>query len=506
VRNTFVFEVEPFDPRAAAKEGCSGSCGCSKRNGNQSFENELYQPNPGERLDHFSGPEHSQIGDRAVGKIPTTIVYDDKGSTLTYGEMISLAGDYFGHIFEMKNLARTPAGREQIRYARWKAVYQKTSPAPQVSAATPKAVVEREYKLAAVNHSHFSAGGHGRQAYSGYHTKALDLAFAAGQKSDQNMWREALTFEAFGNHFLTDIFSAGHVRTPRHEISQWYRQHYGDSLKKFIKYVADQLYRTMNQNKTLKWYEKLAETLFGEVRSQARGSIAKLGGEAINTFSLGDIISLALHDLDNCGLSVVSELDPTGNRVAGGYKWIAVGDSHLNTLGQECSRKPVPRNADTSIVRDMVNNAVKASIAELEKVRDAGKQNAGRNISLVEKALIIRKTLKAGIGLGYYAAFGYVPREDKSSKDLRLPINENDPAPLQWRWGKLGHALYWEVDAAVKGEIANRLAGRLADVPGQRERDALGAFVKLLQREGIKILQRAVERPAIQRARAARTP
>jgi hypothetical protein len=149
----------------------------------------------------------------------------------------------------------------------------------------------------------------------------------------------------------------------------------------------------------------------------------------------------------------------------------------------------------------MVNNAVKASISELEKIRELGKQNAGRKVSLVEKVMLIRKTLKSGIGLGYYSAFGYVPREDKSSKDLRLPRDENDAAPLQWRWGNLGAALYWEVDAAVKGEIASRLAGRLSDVPGQRERQALSAFVKLLQRDGILILQNAVRRPAIQKAR-----
>ena len=58
----------------------------------------------------------------------------------------------------------------------------------------------------------------------------LDLAYPgvsrrscqAGETSNPAVWRRALSKEAFADHFLTDLFSSGHVRTPRSEMQQWY--------------------------------------------------------------------------------------------------------------------------------------------------------------------------------------------------------------------------------------------------------------------------------------------
>lgn len=67
----------------------------------------------------------------------------------------------------------------------------------------------RYLKLAATNWDHF--GANALAAYKAGHTAALQ---AAGQGN----WSQAYAMEAFACHFLTDLFSAGHLRTPRKSL------------------------------------------------------------------------------------------------------------------------------------------------------------------------------------------------------------------------------------------------------------------------------------------------
>jgi hypothetical protein len=53
------------------------------------------------------------------------------------------------------------------------------------------------------------------KAYSALHTLALKKAVEAHEKNDDSLLTQAYFYEAFGSHFLTDLFSSGHMRTPR---------------------------------------------------------------------------------------------------------------------------------------------------------------------------------------------------------------------------------------------------------------------------------------------------
>ena len=161
----------------------------------------------------FIGTEHKSIGDDGSGHLVTTILYGDPPQALTFGDVVSLAGDYFGSFEELRRLGDTPAGRLELAWTRWDCLGNR-GPAPQVPQSVKDRVMDRYYDLAANNVTHFLWGGTSQPTYAQWHGQALVDAFEAGQLGDDSRWQRALAKEAFGDHFLTDSFAGGHVRTP----------------------------------------------------------------------------------------------------------------------------------------------------------------------------------------------------------------------------------------------------------------------------------------------------
>lgn len=465
-------------------------------------------------IEHFIGSEHRLIGDRGSNAASTIIVYDERGTRLTYGEMVALAGDYFTTYEEMRELSKTKAGRSAIAWARWDALDLKNQkvPEPNVPKEIKDSVVERYFLLASQNLSHFSAGGTGWLSYVRSHTNAMADAFEAGQKNDTNAWLRALTKEAFGHHFLTDIFSSGHVRTPRADLRAWYEANIPGSTDRLLTYLAKFMYDRLKS-----WQQLPPLTLWLEsfTKRNIKERVIKLGGEAVNTFSLGDIVSLALHDFDNEGLWVISERDVNGKPVPGGYRWPAVGDAHLGlsaTPRKRFTKNPVAAASNlpvnpTAVTRRMAINAVKLSLYELEKVRDLGRKMAGRSVSNSQKVA----TIKQALGTPPFAARLFVPKVDQTlGKNIPLPPVKNGRSPLEWRWGQLGSIAYEAVDVTVKGAIASGLFKQLPNVPDpvvavvatklkvriRGTRHVYRLFVEHLQKEGIRALELAVGRKA----------
>lgn len=75
----------------------------------------------------------------------------------------------------------------------------------------------RYLKLAANNADHF--GEWARLAYIAGHTASLQTAVAARATHDEQRLERAYAMNAFADHFLTDLFSAGHLRIPRKEMA-----------------------------------------------------------------------------------------------------------------------------------------------------------------------------------------------------------------------------------------------------------------------------------------------
>ncbi|TDD63830.1 hypothetical protein E1262_29880 [Jiangella aurantiaca] len=444
----------------------------------------------GDDLAEFSGPEHRDIADRASGQELTALAYGDPPARLTFGEVTALAGDYFGTYEEMRDLSRTAAGRVELAYARWHCLSLSGQgvPAPAASAATIQSVTDRYLLLASRNISHFSGGGTAWQAYTSWHAKALVDALDAGRTADAALWRRALTKEAFGLHFLTDSFSAGHVRTPRAEIRDWYAQRFPDSGQRILQYLARFLFDRLDERQQL---PQLAWWFGWVTRSVMVDRIRTLGGEAVANISLGDIVSLALHDFDNRGLDVVSDVDGDGKTVPGGHHWRAMGDGHLgsNRFGIETRRMAVV--------------AVIASLRELERVRGAGVKLGPADVSTSERTSAVRQAL----GSTVFAARGFVPREDAGrTAAVALRTADGSRAPMEWRWGQLGPVAYQAVDGTIRKRLADELRVFADQVPdpvdgpaGMRIHGIRGAyrlFIRHLRDDGIAVLERAVGRNA----------
>jgi hypothetical protein len=89
----------------------------------------------------------------------------------------------------------------------------------------------RYLALSSQNYCHFVCPAPGRgdgdnealRLYRAYHARALDAARAARDQADaEAALLGAIAIDAFGCHFLTDLFASGHIRVPRRVLGERY--------------------------------------------------------------------------------------------------------------------------------------------------------------------------------------------------------------------------------------------------------------------------------------------
>jgi hypothetical protein len=496
-------------------------------------------------FEEFGGDEHKAIGDRAAGNAQTDIMYGSPPRPLSFGDVVALAGDYFGSYSDLVDLARTPKGRIQLAWARWKCLGLDAREEPPADAKQRKAVQDQYFLLASQNLSHFSAGGTARDTYKKRHTVALQDALEAGQTSSQVLWRRAVAKEAFADHFLTDMFSAGHVRTPRDSIEQWYGRNMPGADQRLVRFMAQFVYdKLLEGGKNPGLLEaglQVVESISGYVTGRVRNKIRELGGEAINSFSLADIVSLVIHDYDNRGLEVVSDVDANGHKGSGPYRWRAVGDGHLGVGRPAAPRKrtspcvasptyagairsqqlahPCTRAAyspASALTTSMATASVIASLRDLERVRGIGVRLGRKPLSQAQRVQAIME----GTGKSGYAALRFVPREDfNSRRNVPLVQTGSTPSRLDWRWGQLGDLAYGEMDGIVRCRIAAELEDMIDDIDDKVTftlpagvatitvvgvKGALCEFVAYLRTYGIWAIEKAVAKRARPPERAKR--
>ncbi|KAF2392755.1 phospholipase [Pseudomonas frederiksbergensis] len=220
----------------------------------------------------FEGGEHTAIGDqtllRFVENAAPVLAHDvqlhlPNGLAPTYGQVLALGGDFYGISDRPVSDGATPADRlnrfiaafdtlavlsaSKVEAVKILAVMQKEIDAVKqaikdgkqpheaydalgdtlseewnkitgggsfVSALFP---LGRYLKLAANNADHF--GEWAQQAYIAGHIAALQHAAAAHASRDEKQLEVAYAMNAFADHFLTDLFSAGHLRVPRKALA-----------------------------------------------------------------------------------------------------------------------------------------------------------------------------------------------------------------------------------------------------------------------------------------------
>lgn len=222
----------------------------------------------------FEGGEHTAIGDSAflyfspndpgviAAQVPLTL---PNGLQLTYGQIVALAGDFYGVPGAPISDGTTPADIMtrftnayntlavdigavtdapnilQVMQTEITAVNQALANGQSASSAydalgdslseqwnritgggsvfSPWIPMGRYLQLAAVNWDHF--GEHAITAYTYGHTVAMQqgmLARNAPPAQQMGLLVQAYAMNAFADHFLSDAFSAGHVRAPRKQL------------------------------------------------------------------------------------------------------------------------------------------------------------------------------------------------------------------------------------------------------------------------------------------------
>ena len=326
-------------------------------------------------VQRFDTDEHEWLG-RVASSGRTVAVTDDY--RLTYGEMVAMAGDYFASLQQMRTLAAKPgpgAGtRDELEYVRRVKVHGEklatyddetiantfgfSSPNP--SHAAKVAADARYYALAGRNQAHFlNPKGEGgaladpdamlsiaalltvagipasavlsgaAENYRLHHVSALRDAVVAGQTGAEI--DGAMALEAFGGHFLTDAFAAGHVRTERTLISE----HWGPRVPMFPAklegFIAERLALDL-QAEEYTWRPTEGvrimvdeDKLYGEALVKVHEALSSKGA-----FGFADMVAGALHDYENeHGVPVVVESDVASEVV------VLHGDEHLGEGAEE---------------------------------------------------------------------------------------------------------------------------------------------------------------------------
>jgi len=427
----------------------------------------------GAALHAFQPHEHRDLGDQSGGG-DVDITLDD-GSKLTFGETIALA-DYIGSPDRIRELAKSQDGQLRIRWTLWFANVRGGTEPPYAGKVQARA---DWYKEVANNVDHF--GQAAQDAYADHHGKALGLAYLAGfQDAKQG---DANLEEAFASHYLNDLFAAGHIRTPRAEIKEWYAKEKPYSGRDIVEFMADTVADYMKEGHTLLKY---ADNMFRVVANKVEADIRKAAGAALDGFSLGDIVSGAYHDEDNEGLQVRSDCDPAGNELPGGFPWNAIGDHYLNDPKAE-------QQAASAMTRKMALAAMKASQDELAKARELGKK-ANTGPAMDPAALAAAKNAAVAT-LAPYKAKKFVPRVDPQAG-----VKERN-----WKWNGMDQEFKDAVDRYVKGRIYWQLVGAAGNVPEEvvvnesvlgsdtlRPRDAYKKFCEQVKQQGYYLIWQAI--------------
>jgi hypothetical protein len=347
----------------------------------------------------FGAREHKAYGDdaaRSAGYISASSAGNAQETVsnfaLTHGDIVMLTGDLFDgsqidaskqhgnaeqlkksqasdlhwlHAQKSSNPGKAVGTRDEVLFALFDAVgstdarfatggpLHKATDENFFSDDIKSTVKDRYLNRAAGNFDHFvapkgqgsggpknmmSSGG----SYRSLHENAIVQAYHA-QRSGQPIDR-SMQLEASAEHYLTDSFSAGHLRTPRESIQTYWDAKYPLFYENFKKTIAQDVAIYINANETN------PTTLFGSV-ADIMATVIDGVDAATKTkpiVGIGSIVSALAHDDDNhAGLDVKDEL---------GQRWRTFGDGDGG----------VKNSSEHQDTRSHVTQATAASIADVQ--------------------------------------------------------------------------------------------------------------------------------------------
>ncbi len=444
-------------------------------------------------VQRFGETEHKGIGGLATGAQSIMLA---PGLTVTHGDLVALGGDYFETFQQLYDLAKTPGitegTRGEVLYALKVSIQGKDEKAlmgKDFDAKAKDATKRRAMKLATGNIPHFPnpvAGDRNRSqaeksargtanhpldaggTYHAAHTSALRSAATLGQ---QGLPIDgAMAVEAFGEHFLTDSFSASHVRTERLSIHDYWHAKVPMFWLNFKGYMAEFIAQYIDAHGA--WHQRAASVDFiltepgylgGRIPPGSRMQLeTALAGQPEMTF--GAVVAMAAHDYDGQRgveartggqqVRLVGDgglLADTGNTavlnsaMGSGYTLIRIG-------GKPYLMHEPTMNAATA--------AVRLSVAEVREAYDLGKAGG--------TADAVAKQFEAG---GVYAPESLIPT---AVPDAELPEGDRR---LRWEFPDVGALLndpqMREALAVFARNKASMLSDALSTVSNKTAKEAV---------------------------------
>ncbi len=297
-----------------------------------------------------------------------------------------------------------------------------------------RAVRDRYLALAAVNDDHFVAPGpsdavtgsgfpSAPAAYRHLHEAALDAAWAIGRRRGD--LSQAMAREAAAQHYLTDSFASGHLRTPVAAIRRYWKARYPGFWAALQRRVASD---TAGALREVSAALRLLPPAYVH-----RRTLSELDARtsAYPDLSVGDLVARCFHDWDNSH----------GLRIEGGGA--VFGDG---SIGQ-------------GVTTERAVAAVRAGNDDIEVA-----YRLGASGSKLEGAALYEEVRRAtGAGGAFYAAEALVPRVAEAN-------------PVQ-NWQAPDAATLW--DTPIVGDRGTTVGDALVEMlepDGQfiRQLDSLG--------------------------------
>ena len=452
----------------------------------------------GGMIQRFESDEHQRLGN-----VATTAAHYDLGDKsiksdksnkdskedifeLTHGDILALSGDVFlpDDLFRLAAIpgdhGKLVGTRDEILWALqdpniWE-LRSPTSKSPfhgkkdprfekgglygdyKFSDAVKTAVLERYQKLGAINATHFVSPGKSADPtvaapvgaggnYRKEHETAITDADKAGRAKASV--GPAMAREAAAQHYLTDAFSAGHLRTPIFAIRDYWSKKYPLFFYNLLHKIAFDTGLEMTKGTPF-----TTNTGYTQILGSMNEIAAKLP-----SVTLGDLLGSVFHDYDN----------EHGLNLEGGGK--VMGDKHLDQKTE-----------------DLAVAAIKTSNKDVNAAYDIGKQTP---TPLSPANLYAKVRQQSGVTGDKYAAEAQMPETAKSE----LPQNWKAP-DIRTLWyqpfllGRPKPTVGDELSARIKGEgsIAVQLKSLASKFPEcaaacalHPRKSYLDGFVKQMQ-------------------------
>jgi hypothetical protein len=400
---------------------------------------------PVRALQRFVGSEHEELGNTLHTDIDL-----GHGITLTWGQVLAIAGDEIGTVGELLGDPDTEAGRHRLGASLLNAeVKGPVAPALAPSDAEKKAHYNVYALLALENADHFPDSGRAMAAWGRHHAKAVDLALSAGLAGDRHAMNVAYAWEAFGQHFLTDCYSGSHIRTPRAQIIDWYQAWAPRIVDRLIaglksRLVEDLVREASSQTAApdayLRKYKiepEVGPAIDDAIKNQAGGVAAFARWLGLG---IAGAISGTIHDADGAaGVEVASDDHPDS--------WLAYGDGKL-------------KSSPVSFAQ--AAKAIAVAKAEVDRAYAIGVEEGKKapRTAPADKTLAgARARVAAEIAPPFTSLAKFIPRPMSERK----PGTEWAYKPVpEWHWGKMGWKFAESVDKYIQAEVGGKLREKLA--------------------------------------------